>query len=255
MNKAYHSIDWSDPELAARLLLASGPTSSAQIDQWPPLVHGRWGNTPVPRPTDRERAGGAARTAPGPKPYRPNPPWPAGPAPEARETRGTRLTPAAERALAMQAMRMYKTHLDLGWSPAAAAGWAANIVDESGGDPHIRERRRSSRSNRPSGYGLFQLTYPSRRRMLEEAMGIPVERSTESQQLKFRDIELNKEPGFRDLALALRRPGTAGDMADLIARDYERPDNVEAEAVERRNIANQILALQQEWRQARLRRR
>ena len=48
-------------------------------------------------------------------------------------------------------MRMYKVHLGLGWSPAAAAGWAANIVDESGGDPNMSERGVDAGSGRPSG--------------------------------------------------------------------------------------------------------
>jgi hypothetical protein len=77
-------------------------------------------------------------------------------------------------------------------------------------------------------------------------MRVPIEKSTEEQQLDFRDWELAHDPDFQNVRQRMRDARSAGNMAGVITRRYELPDNMDRRAIDRANIANEILALHQE---------
>jgi len=178
------------------------------------------------------------------------------PAPEPWVDGGLRPNRDDIRAAARNAFRMYKMHLDRGHSPADAAGWAANGEDESGNNFKAVEVLDTPRPDGRVGQGLYQLTEPSRVAAFEREIRVPVQNSSEEQQLRFRDWEMTENPAFANVRRHVAEAQTAGDIADVIAREYLIPDRASRRAVDRRNIANEILALQRQsgpWRQPRRR--
>jgi len=137
---------------------------------------------------------------------------------------------------ATNAMRMYRIHLALGMRPEEAAGWAANAEAESRGDYRAVQRP-------GPGRGLFQWGSEKekfdRRRDFQKLFGHSIERSTEAEQLAFRDWErTNTEMGA---AKKIAKTKSAADIAIAIAIHYERPDDKEKRAIDRANIAEEII--------------
>lgn len=227
-------MDWSDPAVAAQVLMLGLPATFGGRARIGPegVRNPRLGNEERarirPRPTNRS-------WLPVPPPLDP---W---------QTGGR--WPDRDDILrhAKRAVRLYKIHLDLDMSPGEAAAWASNAQAESGGDHQRREILRRPRRDGSVGHGTFQVTHPDRRANFLRLVGVPVEQSTERQQLKFRDWELGNT--YRRVAQRLRAaqsrrsPASPGDLAEIIARDYEAPGDIQETVVDRRNIANELLRL------------
>ena len=143
---------------------------------------------------------------------------------------------------AANAMRMYKIHIDRGMSPEQAAGWAANAQAESHG------KFTMSQYPQGPGRGLFQWGHPNlqmdRRRVFQQQFGYPIEKSTEEDQLAFRDWELANT--LQGAARRISRARTAGDVAEAITRYYEIPQDPDRDSADRANIAEAILRLAQQ---------
>ena len=139
---------------------------------------------------------------------------------------------------AAHAMSMYQVHLDRGWTPEQAAGWAANAEAESRGN------YKADQTPGP-GYGLFQwgANKPSldRRITFEKVFGHPIQQSTEAQQLAFRDWELKHS--YAPVARGLAKATTAGDASAIITRGYEGPKAIVSATADRANIAEAIIRL------------
>jgi len=187
-------------------------------------------NPPASAPQSAPRATAPGRTAPpvalpqtpAPTPAAP-PPWRSGGRFDAQEV---------ERRAA-HAPRLYDHFINEGMSPQEAAGWAANAAGESDSD-HRRQQPGGG------GYGLFQWTYPPRRRAFQRDFGYPIEQSTEADQLAFRRWEAKEDT---DLQRALGAARTPGDHAEVITRIYEMPADPDLDSIDRANIAETIRAL------------
>lgn len=142
---------------------------------------------------------------------------------------------------AANAKRMYDVHRARGMTSAQAAGWAANAQAESDGD-----YRRIQKGG--PGRGLFQWgannAKMDRRPHFHVLFKHPIEKSTEEEQLAFRDWELaNTEVGA---ARRIAKAKSAGDIAAAITIHYERPKEKARDAADRANIAEAILRLEKE---------
>lgn len=139
-------------------------------------------------------------------------------------------------------MRMFKIHIDRGMSPEQAAGWAANAQAESHG------KFTSTQYPGGPGRGLFQWGHPDpqldRRLVFQRQFGYPIEKSSEEDQLAFRDWELANT--LKGAATRIARARSAGDVAEAITRHYERPASLNRESADRANIAEAILRLAQQ---------
>ena len=181
---------------------------------------------PVRKPPTSASTARPAAPANNPAPWRPGGRW---------------NRPQVEQEAA-NAMRMYKIHIDRGMSPEQAAGWAANAQAESHG------KYTSTQHPNGPGRGLFQWGHPNpgmdRRLIFQRQFGYPIEKSSEEDQLAFRDWELANT--LRGAARRISRASTAGDVAEAITRYYERPASLDRESADRANIAEAILRRSQQ---------
>ncbi|HEU0309630.1 MAG TPA: phage tail tip lysozyme [Sphingomicrobium sp.] len=146
------------------------------------------------------------------------------------------MTPKEVGKRAASAMHMYRIHLALGMRPEEAAGWAANAEAESRGDYRARQPG-------GPGRGLFQWGAHDpkldRRLDFRRLFGHPIEQSTAAEQLVFRDWELAHTEARAAKEIAKARG--AGNIAAAIAIHYERPENKFQRAIDRANIAEEII--------------
>lgn len=193
--------------------------------------------------------GGASRTpapratgAPSPNPSTPKLPQPKRTAPSepARPRtwrQGGDLKPAEVESRADRAMAQYYENRSRGMQPDEAAAWAANSEIESFGDHTLRQ------VGGGPGRGLYQwgsdVSQLDHRIDFEQAMRVPIERSTRDQQHRFRDHELNNKE--RSAKLAIDAASGAGDKAFVISMRYLRPASKELTATARANLAEAIL--------------
>jgi len=144
---------------------------------------------------------------------------------------------------AANAMRMYHIHIARGMTPDEAAAWAANAEAESRGD------YRAVQPGGP-GRGLFQWGNDEakfdRRRHFQRLFGRPIEKSTEAEQLAFRDWELaNTEISA---ARKIAKAQGAANISSAIVFHYERPQDKEIRAIDRANIAEEIIRMAKKLR-------
>lgn|GEM_PF-2392275 len=119
----------------------------------------------------------------------------------------------------------------LGWSREQATGIVANLQAESGMDPQAT-------GDNGQAVGVAQW-HPDRQQVYYDRMGKGLEESTLAEQLDFVDYEMRF--GAERAAGALLMAATsARQAAEIVARHYERPANVDQEAAKRGELAVQL---------------
>lgn len=133
---------------------------------------------------------------------------------------------------------MVKFFEDRGWSREQAAGIVANLHHESG-LKHDVEGDHNKKTGKYDAYGLAQW-HPDRQKEFKKVFGKDIRQSTREEQLAFVHYELtqgNEQAAGR----TLRAQNTAGGSAAVVTTGYERPANMDAEAVKRAATARSIL--------------
>lgn len=124
--------------------------------------------------------------------------------------------------------------MGMGWSKEQAAGIAANILQESGGNPY-------SVGDGGKAYGIGQW-HPDRQEDFKRVFKRDIRDSTLEDQLKFFDWELRNGPGQQRVAGDLLARATSANRAAAIVSQYhERPADVEGEKYRRGIMADRIL--------------
>jgi hypothetical protein len=119
----------------------------------------------------------------------------------------------------------------LGWSKDQAAGMLANLQAESGMDPHAV-------GDHGKAYGLAQW-HPDRQAAFAKWAGHDIRESNTAEQLAFVDFEL-KRGAERSAGALLQAATNSRQAAEIMARNYERPANVQLAEKERGDRAVQI---------------
>lgn len=123
--------------------------------------------------------------------------------------------------------------MGMGWSKEQAAGIAANILQESGGNPY-------SVGDGGKAYGVGQW-HPDRQEDFKRVFGRDIRSSSLDDQLKFFDWELRNGPGQQRVAGdLLARATTANRAAAIVSQYHERPKDVEGEKYKRGIMADRI---------------
>ncbi|CUJ43782.1 MAG: hypothetical protein J0I68_28810 [Achromobacter sp.] len=123
--------------------------------------------------------------------------------------------------------------MGMGWSKEQAAGIAANILQESGGNPY-------SVGDGGKAYGIGQW-HPDRQEDFKRVFKRDIRDSTLDDQLKFFDWELRNGPGQQRVAGDLLARATSANRAAAIVSQYhERPADVEGEKYKRGIMADRI---------------
>lgn len=123
--------------------------------------------------------------------------------------------------------------MSMGWSKEQAAGIAANILQESGGNPY-------SVGDGGKAYGIGQW-HPDRQEDFKRVFKRDIRDSTLEDQLKFFDWELRNGPGQQRVAGDLLARATSANRAAAIVSQYhERPADVEGEKYKRGIMADRI---------------
>ncbi|SSW66603.1 hypothetical protein AVE30378_02142 [Achromobacter veterisilvae] len=123
---------------------------------------------------------------------------------------------------------------ELGWGQEQAAGIAANILRESGGNPY-------SVGDGGRAYGIGQW-HPDRQKDFERVFKKDIRSSTLDEQIRFFDWELRNGPGQQRYAGdLLQKTGSAGAAAAIVSQYHERPQDVEGEKAKRAAMADQVL--------------
>lgn len=121
-----------------------------------------------------------------------------------------------------------------GWSPAAAAGIAANEYSESGVNPNPK-----GYNDGGAAYGAFQFHDAYQRAFLQH-MGRPLQGSTIEQQEEFIHWDLTQGPD-KAVGDRLRAAKTPEEAAQIFMAGFERPKDMGGQAVtDRQAIARQI---------------
>lgn len=151
---------------------------------------------------------------------------------------GVPVTDEAE-YFAARAWDQFAKNRARGMTLEQAAAWAAHSQKESYGDYRSRQKP-------GPGRGLHNWGSPDpkqdRRRTFEREMHVPIEQSTEDQQLRFREWELDNTHAKAGKAIedAIKSGASAGAISDLITSLYENPKHPEAQARFRSAIAEEI---------------
>ena len=123
--------------------------------------------------------------------------------------------------------------MGMGWSKEQAAGIAANILQESGGNPY-------SVGDGGKAYGIGQW-HPDRQEDFKRVFKRDIRDSTLDDQLKFFDWELRNGPGQQRVAGdLLARATDANRAAAIVSQYHERPADVEGEKYRRGIMADRI---------------
>lgn len=143
----------------------------------------------------------------------------------------TGAAPKNARERAMYAMSYFQQH---GLTKSQAAGLTANLYYESGRtmDPHQKQ------IGGGPGYGIAQWEGP-RQADFKKFTGVDIRNSTLDQQLAFVMHELNTTESAA--GNALRRSTSAGDAANVILRQFERPAHPNASERARRSMAEKLM--------------
>ena len=123
--------------------------------------------------------------------------------------------------------------MGMGWSKEQASGIAANILQESGGNPF-------SVGDGGKAYGIGQW-HPDRQEDFKRVFKRDIRDSTLDDQLKFFDWELRNGPGQQRVAGdLLARATDANRAAAIVSQYHERPADVEGEKYRRGIMADRI---------------
>lgn len=123
--------------------------------------------------------------------------------------------------------------MGMGWTKEQAAGIAANILRESGGNPY-------SVGDGGKAYGIGQW-HPDRQEDFKRVFQRDIRDSTLDDQLKFFDWELRNGPGQQRVAGdLLARATSASRAAAIVSQYHERPADVEGEKYKRGIMADRI---------------
>ncbi|CUJ03374.1 Uncharacterised protein [Achromobacter xylosoxidans] len=123
--------------------------------------------------------------------------------------------------------------MGMGWTKEQAAGIAANILQESGGNPY-------SVGDGGKAYGIGQW-HPDRQADFKRVFKRDIRDSTLDDQLKFFDWELRNGPGQQRVAGdLLARATDANRAAAIVSQYHERPKDVEGEKYKRGIMADRI---------------
>ncbi len=120
-----------------------------------------------------------------------------------------------------------------GWTHAQAAGIVANLMAESGVDPH-----RAQMGGGP-GYGIGQWEGPRQAEFAQWA-GHDIHGSSLQEQLGFVQYELTH--GESAAGSRLRGATSAGDAAAIVCQYYERPADTAGQSRYRAGLANDIFS-------------
>ncbi|GCE81744.1 phage tail tip lysozyme [Komagataeibacter oboediens] len=124
----------------------------------------------------------------------------------------------------------YAFYRSRGWNGGNSAGIVANLVQESGMDPH-RE------GDNGEAYGIGQW-HADRQALFKRLYGHDIRQSNLDEQLKFFDYELNTtEHRGGDLLRQMRSPAAS---AAIVSGYVERPKDQLGEMVRRGQLANQL---------------
>lgn len=124
-----------------------------------------------------------------------------------------------------------KYFTDRGWTNEQAAGIAANVMSESGGN--MRESGDNGKA-----FGLAQW-HSDRQAAFARWAGHDIRTATLEEQLGFIQYELTQ--GSESAAgNALRGAKTANEAGSILSKRYERPADVEGEALRRGNLAQTL---------------
>lgn len=159
------------------------------------------------------------------------PPPPGGDSTVSGTTGPTGAAPTNARERAQYAMNYFQQH---GLSKEQAAGLVANLYYESGRtmDPH------QAQIGGGPGFGIAQWEGP-RQADFRRFAGVDIRQSTLDQQLAFVMHELNTTESRA--GNSLRGARTAGEAANIVLRQFERPANPSASEAERRAMAERLM--------------
>lgn len=132
----------------------------------------------------------------------------------------------------MSAQRAVAYFVSVGWTPAQAAGIAANLQAESNFRP-------DAVGDGGRAYGIAQW-HPPRQGDFARAMGKDIRGSSLDEQLAFVHWELTNTE--KRAGEALRACITANEAGACVSRMYERPADANGEAVKRAALAAKIAA-------------
>lgn len=118
---------------------------------------------------------------------------------------------------------------------AAATGFAANEVLESGGRTHAAEHT-------GAGRGIMQVTDAARKRQFQRVMGVDIEHASRAQQLRFAAIYERQQDPYesRMWRRALSQGRDPASIAAGITRFVERPKDISRDSAERAAVAAAI---------------
>jgi hypothetical protein len=159
--------------------------------------------------------------------------------------RGGRFSAKKVDGMARAAYRHYLKYRAQGMPADDAAGWAAVGQAESSNDPH---------SQQPGGpgYGLFQWGSTKkkydRRIDFQKAMGKSIYGSSAEDQERFRKWELGHTE--KKAARLIDQARGSGGKAAAITEHYERPAKIARDSADRANIAERIVKLEIEFKNA-----
>lgn len=120
----------------------------------------------------------------------------------------------------------------LGWTKEQAAGIAANLMAESGGNARAV-------GDSGKGYGIAQW-HPDRQAAFRRWAGHDIQKSSLDEQIKFIQYELT-QGGEQKSGKLLRGAKSAAEAASILSQFYERPRNAAASAAMRGALAGQII--------------
>jgi hypothetical protein len=118
--------------------------------------------------------------------------------------------------------------IGMGWTRAQAAGIAANVQRESGGNE-------KAVGDNGSAFGLAQW-HPDRQAAFEKWAGKSMRASTRDEQLAFINYEL-RQGSEQGAGVALAGAKTADQAASIMSQRYERPADATGEAERRATLA------------------
>lgn len=144
---------------------------------------------------------------------------------EQRDSSARTAPTATARALAVKDIQRF---MEMGWSREQAAGLAANVQSESGGDE-------KAVGDNGRAYGLAQW-HPDRQKEFAKQFGKDIREASRDEQLQFINYELRQgnERAAGDALSATRTPEQA---AAIVSQRYERPKDVTGEAAKRAQLA------------------
>lgn len=119
----------------------------------------------------------------------------------------------------------------MGWTREQASGIAASIQRESLGNP-------AAVGDGGAAYGISQW-HKDRQEAFKQWSGHDIRGSSRAEQLAFINYEL-REGGERRAGELLSKTKTAGDAGAVVSKYYERPADVEGEAMRRGQIAERL---------------